>query len=149
MAKEKLFHVGVKALITNSAGEILIFEVDTSKFLTPDPAHADLPGGRIDRGEDPLEALKREMAEETGITTYSDVQLFTAVVSPMLIPVSKTEKVGLALFIYTLKVADNTEVVMSDEHVSYEWVTPQVAAERLEFKFGKDFADTLLRASAA
>jgi hypothetical protein len=87
------------------------------------------------------------MAEETGIADYSDVELFTAVVSPMLIPISKTEKVGLALFIYKLKVADDAEVVMSDEHVSYEWVTPQVAAERLEFKFGNDFAKALLGSS--
>ena len=148
MASEKLFHVAVKALITNAEGKVLIFEVDTSKFLTPDPAHADLPGGRIDQGEDPLAALKREMVEETGISDYSNVELLTTVVSPMLIPISQTEKVGLAMMVYKVMLPENAEIVMSDEHTSYEWVSPEEAAKRLEFKFGKEFAAALLKSES-
>ncbi|HWT55676.1 MAG TPA: NUDIX domain-containing protein [Candidatus Microsaccharimonas sp.] len=148
MAKEKLFHVGVKALITNRAGQILIFETDTSKFLTPEQSHADLPGGRIDIGEDPLAALKREMVEETGITDFDGAELFTSVISPIQIPISQTERVGLALMVYRVTVPEGSTVTLSDEHTGYEWVSAREAARRLTYKFGQEFADTLLQAHA-
>jgi len=71
MANEKLFHVGVKALITNEAGKILIFDANIKNFDFPSDAtpHSDLPGGRVNNdGESLLQALNREILEETGIT---------------------------------------------------------------------------------
>jgi 8-oxo-dGTP pyrophosphatase MutT (NUDIX family) len=140
MANEKLFHVGVKALITNSEGKYLVAEVDTSKFLTPDPVHGDLIGGRIEQDQDPIAALEREVEEETGAKEISDVQFLTALVSPLRIPISQTEKVGLLLMVYKVKIPEGAEIVLSDEHTKFEWLDKDAAAEQLEFKFGKGFS---------
>jgi hypothetical protein len=44
MASEKLFHVGVKALIVNSEGKILVMKTVAWYGAI---AHWDIPGGRI------------------------------------------------------------------------------------------------------
>jgi len=50
--------VGVGGVITNAAGEVLL--VRTAK------AGWELPGGRVESGEDLLGALQRELLEEAG-----------------------------------------------------------------------------------
>src|SRR3982751_5302454 len=100
MANEKLFHIGVKALITNKQGKYLVFTEDNTKFSIPAPAHGDLVGGRIEVGQNAEEALRREIVEETGITEVSNIHFVRAVISQIEIAISDTQKVGLALMIY-------------------------------------------------
>jgi 8-oxo-dGTP pyrophosphatase MutT (NUDIX family) len=140
MASEKLFHVGVKALIQDREGKYLIAEVDNTKFLTPDPVHGDLIGGRIQVGQGPLEALEREVEEEIGVTELSAIKFLTALVSPLLIPISQTEKVGLLLMIYKVRIPDDAKLTLSEEHTKFEWLDKDAAAAALEFKFGKEFS---------
>lgn len=52
-----LMYCAVKALIERK-GKIL--------FVVYSDGHFDFPGGRLDVGEDPYDALKREVKEETG-----------------------------------------------------------------------------------
>jgi len=56
------WRVGVYAIIVNDAGEIL--------FVTPhwSPSQLEIPGGGVEEGEEMLAALRREVAEETGLT---------------------------------------------------------------------------------
>lgn len=143
MADEKLFHVGVKALIKNDAGKYLVVETDTSKFLTAEQAHGDLIGGRIGNNQEPLEALAREIEEETGLTETGPPTFVTAVVSPMHIPITPTEKVGLLLMVYRVRIAEDANIVLSDEHTKFEWLDRRAAATALRYKFGKEFTDAL------
>jgi 8-oxo-dGTP diphosphatase len=147
MANEKLFHVGVKALIKNRQGKYLIFTEDNTKFSIPAPAHGDLVGGRIEVGQSAEEALRREIKEETGITEVSDIRFMTAVISQIQIAISDTQKVGLALMVYAAEIPEDAQIVLSDEHTKFEWLDQAAAAEALEYKFGSDFA-TWLRQGA-
>lgn len=143
MASEKLFHVGVKALITNRRGKILVFDVNTKHLRAEKVAHWDLPGGRIQRGQNAEETLRREVQEEAGITKLNSIDFFSAVVSNIEIPVSKSQKVGLLLLIYKVAIPEESKIILSDEHVDYEWVTPAIAAKRLKYKYSKVFTEAL------
>jgi 8-oxo-dGTP pyrophosphatase MutT (NUDIX family) len=49
---------GAYAVVTNAAGQVLLTEVRQGRFY--------LPGGRIEQGETPEQALAREIEEECG-----------------------------------------------------------------------------------
>ena len=142
MSKEKLFHVGVKALMTNEKGQILILDVNGSYYDNKD-AQWDLPGGRIQEGQTADEALRREVKEETGITPLTKIDFFDSVIANIEIPISKTEKVGLVLMVYKVKVPRGVNVVLNEEHVGYKWVGKREAAKKLAHKFPLEFTKKL------
>jgi 8-oxo-dGTP diphosphatase len=143
MAAEKLFYVGVKSLIENDQGKVLLFHSPGWAQQNIEP-HWDMPGGRIDVGEDLLAALKREIYEETGIQKNSTPKFFTATISNH-ISAHKDHgiTVGLAIFVYTVSIAKNAEVKISDEHTEYEWVDKEEAAKRLSHKYPPEFTSLL------
>lgn len=61
-------HRGVQALMFNSEGELALLEL---RYLTG----WHLPGGRCKRGEDPLNALLRELSEEIGAIKYEEITM--------------------------------------------------------------------------
>ena len=71
MAKDRQDIVGVSAIVRDGAGRILL--IKTAK------AGWELPGGRVEQGEDFLTALTREVREETGCAI--DVGRLTGVTS--------------------------------------------------------------------
>lgn len=144
MDKHKKFHVGVKALIINSEGKILLLQVNVDKLKNKDlGAYWDIPGGRIEQRGDVEETLKREMFEETGVQEVEVFSFFHASIANIEIP-TEDGIVGLALFIYKVKVKDEIEIKISDEHIKYKWFTPKDAAELLKVKYPNDFTDRLL-----
>ena len=145
MAHEKLFHVGVKGLMTNTQGEILLLEVNTARFKKAAAPHWDIPGGRIQVGQSARDALAREIEEEIGVTDIGEPEFFTAVISNMEIPLSDTETAGLVLMVYKVEIPGDSAIKLSEEHLSYEWVSAQTAAERLAFKYPAEFTDKLLQ----
>jgi 8-oxo-dGTP diphosphatase len=72
------FRVAAKAFIVD--GERLLIIKRSSKDIQM-PGIWEIPGGRLDLGEDPKEGLKREAKEETGldieVLTPLDVKHFT------------------------------------------------------------------------
>src|SRR3990167_1787520 len=63
-ANEKIFGVAVKAVLYQD-GKYLILHKSDSEDINPNTY--DLPGGRLEFGEKPEEALVREVVEETGL----------------------------------------------------------------------------------
>lgn len=141
MASEKLFHVGVKALLTRPDGKVLVMKTGPFK---EDEAHWDLPGGRIQEGQSELEALAREIEEETGITDYGEPVYFGACISNIQIPLPNFT-VGLVLIAYTVSLDADATIAISEEHTEFQWVTLADAAEMLAYKYPANFSDLLKR----
>lgn len=139
---EKLFQVGVKALITNDEGKILLLD-SGDWHLKHQTRHWDIPGGRIQQGHSILDTLQREIEEKTGIKQVNNVQLFTSAISNFPDVKIGSEMVGLMLLIYKVKVPAGSKIRLSHEHSGYEWVDRKEAAKRLAYKYPPEFTELL------
>ncbi len=85
----------------------------------------EIPAGRLDPGETPLRAAKRELKEETGLTAKKWTKLFTLFMSPgflaekMNIYVAQDLKQGKTNFI-------------GDERIESKWFTPKEMNEMIK-----------------
>lgn len=141
---EDKFHLGIKAIIRNSEGKILLLKTNLKKLkgYTGEP-YWDIPGGRIHKNSSVKETLKREVEEETGITSIKDFSPFTMVLSNNVrIPVGD-DTVGLILSSYVCDVGDVSQVKLSDEHTEFGWFTPQEAEKLLAVKYPQEFVDKI------
>jgi ADP-ribose pyrophosphatase YjhB (NUDIX family) len=74
--KEDCFHLGAKALLQNTEGKLLLLQKNPKEPHQNVECLWDLPGGRINRGESLEEALKREVFEETGLNSMTQIEPF-------------------------------------------------------------------------
>ena len=107
--------VSQKALIASPAGDLLVMQMDEQTW--------ELPGGRMGAYEDPVEALRREVDEETGLEVTVDDPIHTA---------AWRNDVGRGRFsvVYYCE-TDRTTVTLSHEHCDYAWVSPETARDEL------------------
>ncbi|TSC75411.1 MAG: 7,8-dihydro-8-oxoguanine triphosphatase [Parcubacteria group bacterium Gr01-1014_33] len=132
---EDIFHLGIKAVIRNKDGEILLLKVNPAKLKGWDgEPYWDIPGGRIKRGDTIEETLTREVEEETGITSIASFTPFMLALSPLRIPI-KDSDVGLILSIYICEIDPREEIRLSKEHTEYMWTSLAKAAHLLSFKY--------------
>lgn len=139
----QIFQVGIKALIMNELGQVLVMQSSLRDHGKGAVAYWDIPGGRIDEGGTIIETLKREMEEETGITNLLEATLFDTVISSHRIPLKAGGFAALFLAIYTVKIPSDSKIRLSPEHVAHEWVSPAEAAKRLTNKYPAEFTDKL------
>ena len=82
--KEKHFvgQIAQKAFIINEKGQVLLVQYPNNDLHVG--GKWDLPGGRLNEGETPLEGLKREVREEIGqdIEVHGILTTATVVVNP-------------------------------------------------------------------
>ncbi len=117
--------IGVKAIIEKN-GKILVIR-RSSKYEHLTDAW-DIPGGRLEFGEEPEAGLRRELQEETGLELDKIKQILDAST------VFKNEEKQIVRITYlcTVKETNQSEKI-SDEHTSLEWV-PRENLKALEFK---------------
>lgn len=143
MANEKKFHVGIKALVQDDEGKILLLQINPNELK--DNKHGtywDLPGGRIKKGDTAEETLKKEIEEELGSSKGLKILgLFHGNISNIEIPING-EKYGLVLFVYLCKL-DSKQIKISFEHTDYKWASVDEAKNLLGVKFSKDFVEKL------
>lgn len=140
---EDLFQLGIKALITNSKGKILLLKVNPKKLknFTGKPYY-DVPGGRIHRGSTVEETLKREVREETDISRIKSCKPFAMTLANIRIPYGTTD-VGLILSVYRCTVGNSPKIKLSEEHTEYGWFSPKRASELLRVKYPKEFTEKI------
>lgn len=139
---EDLFHLGVKGLIRNAQGDVLLLQVNPAKLSNERQPYWDLPGGRVQKGQTVSDTLQREIEEETGIKAISQVTEVGMVLSNIRIPVGD-DSVGLILGVYSCEIASDSVIVISDEHSAYQWFGPQEAAQKLAVKYPQSFCATI------
>lgn len=107
---ENPVHRGAVAVILKEDGSALI--VKRAPFRNSwMPGKFGLPGGKIDKGEEPIEAAKREIREEAGLVIEHFVDTFNVVTPP-----NKVDHVFVA------KAPQNQEVKLNEEHTEFNWV---------------------------
>jgi len=142
--REDSFHLGIKAIIKNKQGKILLLKVNRAKLKNyKSKAYWDIPGGRIHKKSSIEETLKREVKEETGIKDIKSFKPFSMVLSNIRIPISKNKDVGLILASYICEVENIKNIRISDEHTEYKWFNPSKASELLKVKYPKEFIEKL------
>jgi 8-oxo-dGTP diphosphatase len=137
MAGEQHFQIGVKGLIRNKKGEILMVRIPE---WSGNPAHWDLPGGRMDPGESFLQTLKRELQEEIGVPYVGTPTQLVAVLTSITIPVGDT-RVPLVFVIYEARIAPDAQIKLDPNSAEedFQWFPPAAAADNMGMKFSAEF----------
>ena len=125
------FHITVKAIVIYK-GKILV--VKRTRPSTDGLGYWELPGGGLEYGETPHEALVRELKEETdlNIKIIKPVYTFTAIR-----PHYQTVGIGF------LTIPTNDHVCLSEEHTDYQFVTKEEIKDYLDEKIYNDIILTL------
>jgi 8-oxo-dGTP diphosphatase len=115
MPKEfQKFHISQKGLIMRG-NKCLIIKLRIFDGVT-DPDTWDLPGGRMDVGEEAETAFKREMEEETGIKNFKDLSLVDYFIKPTNVAHP------FCGFVRLLEIGDGDEIKLSFEHCDMRWI---------------------------
>lgn len=114
-SNEQIFHLSVKAIIHNQHGKILLLR-------RPKARDWDLPGGRINTNEDPLDALIREVKEETGLTELQQLQAHTIELTSVVTTKQIDGQYPMILIWYHTCFVNNDTITLSHEHDTYVWV---------------------------
>ena len=123
----------IKRSVVRHAGSAVMMAVDERKRillvrqyrLPADASLWELPAGRLDPGEKPLEAARRELAEETGYKARTWKKLVSFWVSPGYVEEKMT------IFLAT-DLTEGTATPMDDERIEARWFTRQEVASMID-----------------
>ena len=120
MGNERVLQVGVKAVIRDDAGRLLLLKKE-QPFEGDTIIKWEIPGGRIDVGEPTIDALKREIKEETGLDVISIERVLAAQ------DILKNPKLHVVRITYLVTTAGEIVVNHSDTsdtlHSEARWYT--------------------------
>jgi 8-oxo-dGTP diphosphatase len=132
------FRLAVKSLIINDRGELLLIKRRDNDVHCP--SHWEIPGGRLNPGEDPEQGLKRETKEETGL----DIEIKHPIRVHHFI---REDNQKITMITFFCKPISNS-IKLSEEHTEHEWCNLETAKEKIHNAFIKDiniFKENFLR----
>lgn len=107
--------VSARAVVERADGTILL--IRRARRSTMDPGTWELPGGKVDPGEQLIDALSREVAEETGLTVLSAV--------PFDVSHFAFGHIWVTCVLYRCRCQETAVVALSAEHDEHMWVRPE------------------------
>ena len=137
---EQLFQIGVKALIRNTSGDILL----EGKRRTDGMVSYDFPGGRVDEGENFKQALTRELHEEIGLHQVGDLT-HVATTLTKLRPKVNDLTVPLVIILYSIEYDTTHTIRLGKDQDSYKWTKPGEASRLIAFKYTVDFCELIAK----
>lgn len=108
----KIYGLTVRGIIKNNDGEVLI--VKRHPKSRTDPEMWELPGGKVEKGEHFVDALVREIKEETNLDV--DVGDFAEAIQN-----DYVHKRTVQLMMYLENVEGNVKI--SEEHTDWMWAS--------------------------
>lgn len=138
--KPDSFHLGVKALIFNCNGKVLLLERDHPIKKI----YWDIPGGRLQKGESLMDTLLREVKEETGLDRMNEIYPFSTVLTEIRIPIDD-DSVGLLFSIFRCNLSIPFQPILSSEHINFGWFTPFEATQKLKSQYPNEFIVNLAK----
>lgn len=115
------FRISAKSFIIDGDDRVLVLKRSDSDVHKA--GIWEIPGGRLDLGENPFEGLKRETKEETGL----DIEVF----EPLAIKHFTREDNQVITMIVFLCKALKGKIKLSKEHTEYEWIDVRNAKKKL------------------
>lgn len=95
----------------------------------------DLPKGHIEKGENEIEAARREVEEETGLKDIEFIDGFGETIKYFF---KLSDKLIFKTVVFYLAETKTQEIKISFEHKGFEWLSYQEAMERFTFKNAKE-----------
>jgi len=118
---DTLFLIGPRATIYNTkTNKVLLLQRNDGNNVW------EIPGGKRENNEDIVDALKREVQEETGLIINEYKLVYVSPIfenHPFLKPFLN---IGYLCFV------ENSDVVISNEHLDYKWVCVEELASYLD-----------------
>ena len=104
--EHQLFKITQNIVLKNEDGKVLILKHNTGNWL--------LPGGKINKGENSLEGLKRELKEETGSNEFKIEKI---------VDMDTWEENDQGYCVVTfLGTTSLDKITLSEEHIDSAWV---------------------------
>lgn len=110
----------MKAVILNNEGNILIIQESENDKTRSHGGKWDVPGGRLEFGEDPYQGLFREVHEEVGLKVTVQKPLNISHWTPMK---NNEEWFIVALFVMCKPLTE--QITLSAEHQSFAWISKE------------------------
>ena len=104
--EHQFFKITQNIVLKNKDGKILILKHNTGNWL--------LPGGKINKGENSIEGLKRELKEETGADQFEIERI---------IDMDTWEENDQGCCVITfLGSVSLDKIILSEEHIDFAWI---------------------------
>jgi len=124
----KRMGLAVKSFIVNDRKELLLIKRQDNEIHCP--GAWEVPGGRLEIGENPFDALRRETKEETNLEIE--------ILNPLRVNFFERDDNQTITMISFLCRPISDSVVLSEEHSDYQWIDIDKAFYTIHQAFRKD-----------